>query len=211
MSASAAIAPTQILVRHRVALLAAIVTWQGRCGLARRLAPEEVLERCLGQLWLELDAGRDWRPALRRALYLEWELPARRAALPLAREPEARPTGAEPELPPWAQPWLQLLSSRDGDGLAPWRRLGWSRQRRRLVATGLARALAGRGFWVDLRRRCSRLFSRAALEAAAPGGGSPELRAEARLLLRLLAQLELPPGWRRIRRDLARLAAEAQS
>ncbi len=205
MSAPAALAPEQILADRRGPMLERIRAWQRRSGLARHASAEEVLAAGAGCLWLELARGRSWRQALRRTLYLEWERPRRLACRQLPAglgRPDPEPSGAA-ELPPWTAAWLADFAAHAGGGAGAARERGWSRQRARLVLSSLARAIAGPQFWTDLRRRCARVHARAALAPA----GCPELRAEARLLLRLLGQLELPPELDRARDGLSSILA----
>ncbi len=196
-------APEQILAERRGEFLNRVRQWQRRSGLARGCTAEQVLDGCLGQVWIELARGLTPSQALRRSLYLDWERPQRRSPLPLLGEYLGRPDHPEPELPPWAREWLDLLTATELVGWRAGRRLPWTHHQRRLILASLARLLAGPGFWDDLRRRCSRLFARAADLDPLP----PPLRREARRILQLTNQLELPPGWDGIRRDLSTLAA----
>lgn len=196
------------LDRIRPGLLRQLRWHLDRCAV-HPVPAEEALAHCLGALWMELaapgKAAADWRRALRRVVYQEWERPARRAAAQLPAALCAPPERRPPEMPGRLQPWAASLL-RDGPlrgRLAPaTRRLGLSRRALRLRVTALARALSGDGFFPDLERRAARV-----LTAAARSGPLPLHRREARRILRVLALVEPPPALEPVRAALSTLAA----
>ncbi|KAA3607075.1 MAG: hypothetical protein DWQ01_15330 [Planctomycetota bacterium] len=163
---------------------------------SRRMPPAEILlEDCLGAFWLELahcpDPNQQWKQALRRVLYREWEQPHRRSLRGLYSEMptvEENPQNTA-ELGEIIDrlPQIRTIETANGRLKPAAADLGCSRQNTRVHLTTLYRALSGDEAFHDLERRAARLFARATQE-----GPTPKVILEARRLRKLCRLLELP-------------------
>jgi len=201
-----------ILKELRPRLLRQVQVWKRRSGMARNRSVEEILDHCLGILWLDLSAHDEPRlhapKALRRALYQEFEKPARLQCLPLLAEHPTYPLGGKPDCAsewdePWQSDWLSQLLEKPNQLRELRIQFSWTRRQLKVHLTAWLLMTFGDSFFQDLTRRLARLATRSAQE-----GPTQKVRLEARLLHRFTGQLDLPPQWKETRRWLRTLARQ---